>query len=86
MARKMTRPKTGTIFRFKLPDGGLGYGQYLMRHPMMGCLIRVFSGARKKEPDFSALAEEKEQFITFFPLPAATNQGYTEVVGVGCCA
>lgn len=78
------RPRPGDIFEIPLEDGRLGYGQYVLYHrdpPRFGCLVRVFPGIHDTRPtDLGALTNVPEQFMTFYPLGTAVNQGLVTIV------
>lgn len=77
------RPKIGDVIEIRTPKG-LAYAQFTHKHdapPKYGALIRVFSKLHKKRPsDFSDIIESEPQFLTFFPLGSACNNGIVEIV------
>jgi hypothetical protein len=77
------RPRIGDVFEIPLTHG-YGYGQFVLNHrekPVYGPLIRVFEGVFCARPsDLVALANQREQFLTFFPLGAAVARGIVTIV------
>ena len=77
MGRKRVTP--GDVLEFVVPDG-LGYVQYLGRHPLYGegILVRPLPLA-----DRPALTDElfAGGYVTFYPAGVAVARGFAEIVG-----
>jgi hypothetical protein len=67
--------KPGDMFEIATPKG-LAYFQCVLRVPKYSDLIRILPGFLPEPPsDFSALAQQKELYFTYFPLGAAAKRG-----------
>jgi len=76
----MTRIKLGDLIEIPTPKG-LAYAQYINKHPRYGALLRVFSGTYGQRPsDFATVLARDVQFMCFFPLQAALNEGIVTMV------
>lgn len=76
----MARIKLGDLIEISTPKG-LAYAQYINRHPKYGALLRVFSALYNQRPsDFAKVVVKDVQFMCFFPLQAAVNQGIVTIV------
>lgn len=59
---------------------GLTYAQFTLTHSKYGALFRILPGFFDVRPgDFTSLVNEKERFVAFFPLQAATNKNIFQV-------
>ena len=76
----MARLKLGDVVEISTPKG-LAYSQYINKHRQYGALLRVFSRLHDRRPDAIGAATDDVQFICFFPLQAAVDQGIVAVVG-----
>lgn len=66
--------KPGDVFSIEV-EGGAGYFQFVLKHELMGELIRVFPGAHASPPgDFDALVSQLTNFWIFFPVAAALRR------------
>jgi|APEBP8051072266_1049373.scaffolds.fasta_scaffold04523_5 hypothetical protein len=77
------RPQIGDIIEIPTPVG-FAYAQYTHKHdapPKYGALLHVLPGFHELQlSEFSSLAAQRAQFITFFPLGAACNREIVRVV------
>ncbi len=78
---KAKRIKIGAIVEFAV-KGGFAYAQYIHKATYSGPCIRIFKGIYPERlVDPVALANQKEQLITFYPITSRHNEGFYEVVG-----
>ena len=76
-----TRPAIGDVIEIAVA-GGLAYAQYTHKHPRYGALIRVLPGVFRGRPErLSDIVEGQTQFLTFFPLGAASARHLVTIVG-----
>lgn len=76
-----SRTKFGDVFEIKTARG-LGYFQFVNKHPEFGQLIRVLPGIHEERPaDLSKLSAEKEVYFVFFPVTAAVSKALVEKIG-----
>jgi hypothetical protein len=65
----------GTLFEIDT-SRGFAYVQLALRHPVMGCLIRVLPAVFEEPPsDLQSLVQQKERFFTFYPVDDAVARG-----------
>ncbi len=75
------RVKIGDIIEIETPNG-FAYAYYTHKHPMFGALIKIIKGTFNEMPhNLAELLNDEYQFITFFPLGAATNREIVKIVG-----
>jgi hypothetical protein len=71
----------GTVYELATPCGW-AYVQHVLRHPMMGELIRVLPGLFPDRPhDLATVVATKERFVAFYPIRAAARAGDVEAIG-----
>lgn len=74
------RVKIGDVIEI-VTERGLAYAQYSLRKEGYGALLRVLPGFHPTRPkEFSEIVNQKERFVTFFPLQAAISKIIFEVV------
>ena len=78
-AKGKKRARAGDVVMLRAP-GGVGYLQYIARHPVYGDAVLVALGLRETE---LPIVDEifAGGYVTFYPLTAAVAQGLVEVVG-----
>ncbi|VVE72757.1 hypothetical protein PCA31118_04304 [Pandoraea captiosa] len=73
--------KIGDIFSIRT-SRGLAYFQYVMKHKIMGSMIRVLPGVFEEPPeDMASLVNEVTNFFIFFPVAGALKLGGISKVG-----
>jgi hypothetical protein len=74
------RVKVGDVIEI-VTERGLAYAQYSLKKERYGALLRVLPGFHQTRPrDFSGISNQKERFVTFFPLQGAISSNIFEVV------
>ena len=77
---KRVRPQIGDVLEVRTPSG-LAYAHYTHMHDRYGALLRVMPGVYLSRPiDFAACVSSTPQFMTFFPVGAASNRRLMSVV------
>ena len=78
-AKGKKRARAGDVVMLRAP-GGVGYLQYIARHPVYGDAVLVALGLRETE---LPIVDEifAGGYVTFYPLTVAVSQGLVEVVG-----
>jgi hypothetical protein len=75
------RVKTGDIIEIPTKNG-LAYAQCTHKKDQWGFLIRVLPGFHSGRPaSFSGLVDQKESFVTFFPVQQAVSRRIFRVAG-----
>ncbi len=81
----MAKIKLGDLFELKTSKG-YAYIHYIHKNDDLGELIRVLPKIYKKRPvNFNEIVSQKEKFIVFFPLSAATRKKLVEYIGFYNC-
>jgi len=75
------KPRIGDVIEIPTRKG-LAYAQYSHHNEEIGALVRVLPQFHSSRPtDFRELVNEKEQYVTFFPVHAAVRQGIFKLAG-----
>ncbi len=81
--RKRRLPRIGDVVEIATPQG-FAYAQLTHDIPLEGELLRILPGLYASRPtDLAALVQQRERYVSFYPLRLALRSHYVTVVG-GC--